>query len=113
MGSLSFLDMDFSMRKGDDEASLYPDAVDTSAMGMMKIPQVDRPAAYLRDAFANANPRDRIKYAHGTTTMAFKFKGGIIVAVDSRASMGQCTFELLFLAVRQASRLLPCGLHTF
>lgn len=29
-----------------------------------------------------------LKYAHGTTTMAFVYKGGVVVAVDSRASMG-------------------------
>merc|ERR1712154_98639 len=29
-----------------------------------------------------------IKYNHGTTTLGFKFKGGVIIAVDSRASMG-------------------------
>jgi hypothetical protein len=31
---------------------------------------------------------DDIKHAHGTTTMAFVYKGGVLVAVDSRASMG-------------------------
>ncbi|CAG8782946.1 19576_t:CDS:2, partial [Racocetra fulgida] len=30
----------------------------------------------------------RIKFEHGTTTLAFKFQGGIIVATDSRASAG-------------------------
>jgi len=29
-----------------------------------------------------------LKMSHGTTTLAFVFKGGILVAVDSRASMG-------------------------
>jgi 20S proteasome subunit beta 5 len=29
-----------------------------------------------------------IKFAHGTTTLAFIFNGGILMAVDSRASMG-------------------------
>ncbi len=29
-----------------------------------------------------------VKPAHGTTTLGFMFQGGIIVAVDSRASMG-------------------------
>ena len=29
-----------------------------------------------------------IKYNHGTTTLGFKFQGGVIIAVDSRASMG-------------------------
>ena len=30
----------------------------------------------------------RIKLAKGTTTLAFKFKGGVVVAVDSRATAG-------------------------
>ena len=30
----------------------------------------------------------RIKFAHGTTTLAFKFQHGVIVAVDSRATAG-------------------------
>ena len=29
-----------------------------------------------------------VKMVHGTTTLAFKYKGGVIVAVDSRASAG-------------------------
>ena len=29
-----------------------------------------------------------VKPSHGTTTLAFIFEGGVIVAVDSRASMG-------------------------
>lgn len=30
----------------------------------------------------------QIEMAHGTTTLAFKFQHGVIVAVDSRASAG-------------------------
>jgi len=33
-----------------------------------------------------SNPN--IKFSHGTTTLAFIFNGGVLVAVDSRASMG-------------------------
>lgn len=36
----------------------------------------------------STNPDAKIKLAHGTTTLAFRFKGGIIVAVDSRATAG-------------------------
>lgn len=36
----------------------------------------------------SSNRQARIKLAHGTTTLAFRFKGGIIVAVDSRATAG-------------------------
>lgn len=32
------------------------------------------------------NPK--IKFAHGTTTLAFQFQGGTVVAVDSRSTMG-------------------------
>ncbi|CAG8768314.1 2031_t:CDS:2, partial [Dentiscutata erythropus] len=46
-------------------------------------------------AYQNANCTDeksdsecRIKFEHGTATLAFKFQGGIMVAVDSRASAG-------------------------
>ena len=30
----------------------------------------------------------KIKFNHGTTTLAFKFQHGVIVAVDSRATAG-------------------------
>ena len=30
----------------------------------------------------------KIHFNHGTTTLAFKFKHGVIVAVDSRATAG-------------------------
>ncbi len=86
MGSLNFLDANYSLSKDADEARLFPDDAMKAAL---MVPQVDRPAAFLRDAFEGMDYRDRIKFAHGTTTMAFKFKHGIIVAVDSRASMGQ------------------------
>ena len=36
----------------------------------------------------NTNSAVKIKLAHGTTTLAFKFKYGVIVAVDSRATQG-------------------------
>ncbi|GAA5918425.1 hypothetical protein JCM6882_008336 [Rhodosporidiobolus microsporus] len=35
-----------------------------------------------------SDPDCRIKIKHGTTTLAFKYKGGIVVAVDSRATAG-------------------------
>ncbi|KAJ6550109.1 nucleophile aminohydrolase [Mycena capillaripes] len=53
------------------------------------IPQVAGPSAFLRlhtnDA---ADPNCRIKINHGTTTLAFYVQGGVIFAVDSRATAG-------------------------
>lgn len=36
----------------------------------------------------NANMACPIKIAHGTTTLGFRFQGGIIIATDSRATAG-------------------------
>lgn len=35
----------------------------------------------------------RIELDHGTTTLAFKFRHGVIVAVDSRATAGRYVCE--------------------
>lgn len=53
------------------------------------LPPLDRPQQFLRAMTDDAsNPNCPIKIAHGTTTLAFRFKGGIIVATDSRATAG-------------------------
>ncbi|KAG8834386.1 Proteasome subunit beta type-5 [Serendipita sp. 400] len=53
------------------------------------LPNVLNPTAFLQlHTDDHADPNCRIKIAHGTTTLAFRFKGGIIVAVDSRATAG-------------------------
>ncbi|KAG6916600.1 Proteasome subunit beta type-5 [Tephrocybe rancida] len=53
------------------------------------VPQVADPTSFLRlHTDDHADPSCRIKIQHGTTTLAFRFKGGVIVAVDSRATAG-------------------------
>jgi 20S proteasome subunit beta 5 len=51
-----------------------------------------QPAEYCRQNFASTcgsgDAEQRVKFAKGTTTLAFKFQHGIIVSVDSRATMG-------------------------
>ncbi|KYK58290.1 proteasome component PRE2 precursor [Drechmeria coniospora] len=48
-----------------------------------------QPSSWLRAATDDRSNADcPIKIAHGTTTLAFRFQGGIIVATDSRASAG-------------------------
>jgi 20S proteasome subunit beta 5 len=61
----------------------------TSTLPSFSIPPVANPTAFLRTHIDDhANPDCRIKLAHGTTTLAFRFDGGIVVAVDSRATAG-------------------------
>jgi 20S proteasome alpha/beta subunit len=38
--------------------------------------------------FTNPKSDVKIHFDHGTTTLAFKFQHGVIVAVDSRATAG-------------------------
>lgn len=53
------------------------------------LPPVTAPQSWLRSMTDDhANPSCPIKIAHGTTTLAFRFKGGIVVATDSRATAG-------------------------
>jgi hypothetical protein len=53
------------------------------------LPPVAQSASWLRAMTDDySNPNCPIKIAHGTTTLAFRFKGGIIVATDSRATAG-------------------------
>lgn len=59
------------------------------APGQFDLPNMD-PATFLSQYtdVDSSNPAAKIKLAHGTTTLAFRFKGGIIVCVDSRATAG-------------------------
>jgi 5'-3' exonuclease len=46
-----------------------------------------------------------MQFAHGTTTLAFIFSGGIVVAVDSRASLG------VFVGSKTTQKVLPIHSH--
>lgn len=56
------------------------------------LPNVPDPAHFCRTNFASTcgskDTGQQVKFSKGTTTLAFKFNGGIIVSVDSRSSMG-------------------------
>ncbi|KAK6539655.1 Proteasome subunit beta type-5 [Orbilia ellipsospora] len=53
------------------------------------LPPIDQPAKFLRAMTDDhSNPNAPIKLKHGTTTLAFKFQGGVMVCTDSRATQG-------------------------
>ena len=37
----------------------------------------------------------KLKFDHGTTTLGFRYKGGVVLAVDSRATGGQFIGKIL------------------
>jgi 20S proteasome subunit beta 5 len=69
----------------DEDSSLFsPSSVPT-----FSLPPIANPTSFLRTHIDDhVNPDCHIKLAHGTTTLAFRFNGGIVVAVDSRATAG-------------------------
>jgi 20S proteasome subunit beta 5 len=63
-------------------------SADHSSMGAFKTAAgMDASSGFEPKRFQDKH-NSEIRYAHGTTTLGFMFDGGIIIAVDSRASMG-------------------------
>eukprot|EP00571_Detonula_confervacea_P016963 CAMPEP_0172302378 /NCGR_PEP_ID=MMETSP1058-20130122/4080_1 /TAXON_ID=83371 /ORGANISM="Detonula confervacea, Strain CCMP 353" /LENGTH=1436 /DNA_ID=CAMNT_0013012819 /DNA_START=85 /DNA_END=4395 /DNA_ORIENTATION=- len=54
-----------------------------------------------RDGFLEPPPTPPVEFAHGTTTLSFVFQGGIVAAVDSRASIGN------FVGSKTTQKVLP------
>jgi len=55
------------------------------------LPAVDNPAEFVRANFNAEKGKDyeqEIKFLKGTTTLGFRYDGGVIVSVDSRATQG-------------------------
>lgn len=65
-------------------------AMDRIVNPAFDVPAVGDPQAFLKSVTDGSQAKERVhvKIAHGTTTLAFKFKEGVIVAVDSRATAG-------------------------
>ncbi|XP_005360485.2 proteasome subunit beta type-8 [Microtus ochrogaster] len=54
----------------------------------LALPRGMQPTDFLKSFGCDQERNVQIEMAHGTTTLAFKFQHGVIVAVDSRASAG-------------------------
>lgn len=81
----AFKDEGYSEQDQLDLTNAMPTAIDLK----FALPPVAQAQSWLRAMTDDhSNPSCPIKLAHGTTTLAFRFKGGIIVATDSRATAG-------------------------
>jgi len=73
-------------------SAIVPASFQFGSPGQFDVPNVPDPAYFCRSNFAsacgNADMAQEVKFAKGTTTLAFKFNEGIIVSVDSRSTMG-------------------------
>ena len=82
---LSYLRMTF-----DPSARMFKSQVTCTESAQLKLHKYSNADANLASQIDNFEREvmEYIKPAHGTTTLGFVFKHGIIMAVDSRASMG-------------------------
>jgi 20S proteasome subunit beta 5 len=56
----------------------------------LSVPPFANPAENLGHFSKDESGRDiKIKFDHGTTTLGFMYEGGVVLAVDSRATGGQ------------------------
>jgi len=59
--------------------------------GKFMLPAVENPAEFCRNNLNAEKGKDyeqEIKFMKGTTTLAFRYQGGVVVSVDSRATQG-------------------------
>merc|ERR1719378_9235 len=71
----------------DAHPELMPQDLAREPMGFALAP-VDHPESFNADVKASGVAPGLMDFKKGTTTLAFIFQGGVIIAVDSRASMG-------------------------
>jgi len=82
--NLDFLDAPTSTQ----ESELLEDFGLTSKEPSFLLPAVVNTKTFLDDVFARSDAPPAIKFAHGTTTLGFRYRDGIVIAVDSRSTMG-------------------------
>merc|ERR1712216_658300 len=83
--SMSFLDNTPKMFGAEGEASVPKELFRDTSFAM---PPVADPKNFLNTVFEGPGAAPKLEFAHGTTTLGFVYQGGVIIAVDSRASMG-------------------------
>lgn len=87
--------LDFSCIKRVQPMQTMRDGLDATSLSRedaFMLPRVADPAAFCSARFdtykGDTHGEHKMKFAKGTTTLAFKFKGGVIVSVDSRSTQG-------------------------
>merc|ERR1712038_451054 len=87
---MSFMENPGSFAKGFADGDIGMNFRDLSACepDAFTMAPVDNPKTFCEDIKKTGEAPGLMDFKHGTTTLGFVFQGGIIIAVDSRASMG-------------------------
>ncbi|XP_042206708.1 proteasome subunit beta type-5-like [Homarus americanus] len=77
-------------REGLEEESNIPDIGNLKNQHQLCVPALPKAQCQVGEFLIDESGRKiKLNYAHGTTTLGFKFNGGVVMAVDSRATSGQ------------------------
>jgi len=82
--------LDAGARPKEDDATNAKDILGLNVQRFALAPTPD-PAQFSKDNFGvgyGTDNHQKVQFAKGTTTLAFKFDGGVIISVDSRSTMG-------------------------
>ena len=85
----SYKEVEGDEMKNEMSNVLSEELVSSSKMKFL-LPNVPKPAEFCSFHFTPRynDKHQELKFAKGTTTLAFKFKGGVLVSVDSRSTQG-------------------------
>ena len=82
--------LDAGARPKEDDATNAKDILGLNVQRFALAPTPD-PALFSKENFGvgyGTDNHQKVQFAKGTTTLAFKFNGGVIISVDSRSTMG-------------------------
>ncbi len=82
--------LDAGARPKEDDATNAKDILGLNVQRFALAPTPD-PALFSKENFGvgyGTDNHQKVQFAKGTTTLAFKFDGGVIISVDSRSTMG-------------------------
>jgi len=73
-----------------EEVAERPHEANLSNQFQLYLPSVPKTECQVGEYLVDETGRKlKLNFAHGTTTLGFKFQGGVVMAVDSRATSGQ------------------------
>eukprot|EP00403_Amphidinium_massartii_P019322 CAMPEP_0178414536 /NCGR_PEP_ID=MMETSP0689_2-20121128/23085_1 /TAXON_ID=160604 /ORGANISM="Amphidinium massartii, Strain CS-259" /LENGTH=291 /DNA_ID=CAMNT_0020035825 /DNA_START=72 /DNA_END=947 /DNA_ORIENTATION=+ len=86
---LNFLENPAQFNRGPfTDADLDEDELNDREIESFPLAPVERPDRFCMDIKASGAAPGLMDFKHGTTTLGFVFEHGVLIAVDSRASMG-------------------------
>lgn len=109
---------DASFTSADFGSDLYQAAQNFENNYQLAVPPYANPCQNIAQLQDNCQANGvKIDFEHGTTTLGFRFQGGVLLAVDSRATGGQFigsqTMKKVDIIVERRSWYLDANLNTY